>query len=62
MRDEKRIPGIIAELEQVWKLYPDWRLGQLICNIGRAHGYNDPFYIEDDDILKELKNMRQAEK
>ena len=30
MRDIKRIPKILEELEQIWKENPDYRLGQLL--------------------------------
>lgn len=55
MRDQNRIPKIIDLLEKVWKEVPDWRLGQLIENIARDIGWNDAYYMEDDDLEKELK-------
>jgi hypothetical protein len=48
MRNPERIKYVLRELERLWNMHPDWRLGQLIFNIpGR-----DPFYIEDDDLIK----------
>lgn len=54
MRDPKRIDRILAKLGELWKLYPDQRLGQLIENYviptGEMRGPNTCwlFYAEDD--------------
>ena len=32
MRDPKRIPKILTELDLLWRKYPDQRLGQLLEN------------------------------
>lgn len=54
MRDVNRIDVILNEIKNIWKKYPDLRLGQLICNVIR-----DPalYYIEDEDLIKELKEL-----
>jgi uncharacterized protein YihD (DUF1040 family) len=54
MRDEKRIPQILAELQKIWEKYPDLRLGQLLCNV-----YSDPalYYKEDEDLIEGLKKF-----
>ena len=54
MRDVKRIPGILEELEKVWENNPDLRLGQ-IFNILQAKADNDLFYIEDEKLVELLK-------
>ena len=59
MRDPKRIHGICVLLENVWKFVPDWRIGQLICNVGRVDGHFDPFYIEDDRVKEILEGWLQ---
>jgi hypothetical protein len=46
MRDQKRIPRILDKLRKIWNDSPDWRLGQLLNNLGT--GSRDPFFIEDD--------------
>ena len=56
MRDINRIDKICNELSKIWKLIPDWRLGQLFVNPQRWEGH-DLFFIEDDDLIKELKNF-----
>lgn len=55
MRDPNRIPRILDLLEKAWKEVPDWRLGQLVENIARDIGWNDAYYMEDDDLEKELR-------
>jgi uncharacterized protein YihD (DUF1040 family) len=55
MRDPNRIPRVLDLLEKAWKEVPDWRLGQLIENIARDMGWNDAFYMKDDDLEKELR-------
>ena len=54
MRDPKRIDEIIQVLWQLWKTYPDLRLGQIIVS---ATGKDDPFHVEDDVTLKGLCGM-----
>ena len=61
MRDPKRIPKVLKNLQTIWECYPDWRLGQLVCNIGRWKGYFDPFFMEDDVIEKYLAAMTNGE-
>jgi len=47
VRNPDRIDYVMRELARLWKLHPDWRLGQLVFNIpGR-----DPFFIEDYDLI-----------
>lgn len=55
MRNPNRIPRVLDLLEKEWQKVPDWRLGQLIENIARDLGWNDAFYISDDDLEKELR-------
>ena len=61
MRDPKRIDAVIEAVRDEWKQVPDWRLGQLIVNIGRAAGYGDPFYLEDDMLMKVIKGETDQE-
>lgn len=61
MRDPNRIPEVLKELEDFWKQVPDWRLGQVISNFSyELTGVSDPFYLEDKDILKLLKQRNEA--
>ena len=52
MRDPQRIPEVLEVIEQLWRLHPDWRLGQLISNLT---AWSDPVegsvYDIDDDVL-----------
>lgn len=51
-RDPNRIAPMLAELEAVWRLNPDQRLGQLILNIAPRFGLT---YVEDDVMLEAIK-------
>ena len=55
MRDPNRIALVLKEIETYWKQRPDLRLGQILCNMGRNCGLEDPFYLEDDKLLQVLK-------
>ena len=57
MRNPNRIPEVLDAVRQLWELYPDWRFGQLVCNVGRTAGFFEPFYMEDDKALKIIKAM-----
>ena len=54
MRDPKRIPEILHEVQRVWEAFPDLRLGQLLLNC-----VSDPalYYIEDEDLVHRLLEM-----
>lgn len=54
IRDPLRITAVLRIVEELWRKYPDLRLGQLI--VGLAGG--DPFYLEDDDLLKAVKQWQ----
>lgn len=55
MRNPDRIPIVLEEIRKTWELTPDLRLGQLIVNMARKI---DPFFIEDEDLIRELKIFR----
>ena len=60
MRNPERIPEILKELEEFWKQNSDWRLGQVISNLNyEIMGNNDPFYLEDTDLLELLKQKNK---
>lgn len=62
MRNPDRIDGVIETIRKVWKLEPDWRLGQLICNLARDAGFYDNFFIEDDRLKEKAEEwLAQAE-
>jgi hypothetical protein len=62
MRDPDRIPAVLKEVEKLWHLHPDWRLGQLICNVA---AWADPtqnviWDMEDDVLVAEVQqHLRQ---
>lgn len=59
MRDPKRIKPFLAEIEKIWKKYPDLRFGQLIVNIRFDR---DPFFLEEKDFLEALKRTYSEDK
>ena len=54
MRDINRIEPFLDKFEELWKLHPDIRFGQMIYNLTSGI---DIFYIEDDKML-ELINRK----
>ncbi len=60
MRPKERIEPFMVELGAIWKEnVPDWRFGQFIENIFiilRIRGI-DPFLLEDDEFLEEIKKL-----
>jgi len=52
MRDPTRIDKILDRIKELWKKFPDLRLGQLILNV-----IQDPalYYIEDADLAESLE-------
>jgi len=58
MRDPKRIGEILNEFAILWDKVPDWRFFQLLQNIGFDPG-RDYFYLEDDTLLKTLKDANK---
>lgn len=56
MRDPARIDGVLAALKEAWLAHPDWRLGQLISNVG---GRETLFALEDDEWEWRLGQVRR---
>lgn len=59
MRDPARIPQVLGLLHKVWAEHPDMRLGQLLVNIT---GSSDPFHVEDDVLVDDLKEWLETSK
>lgn len=56
MRNPDRIDKFCNELAQIWKSNtPDWRFGQLICNVFGTLN-EDPFFPEEDKMIKIFKD------
>lgn len=53
MRNPERIDEFCEWLRYVWHKYPDWRFGQLICNLYDIEG-NAHFFYKEDETLKEI--------
>lgn len=52
MRDPKRIPKVLKEIEKSWSKYPDLRFCQWLHFITKL---DDPFYLEDDELIKLIR-------
>lgn len=53
MRDEKRIDVVCNKINEYWHTVPDWRFGQLLCNLlGEELNGRDLFYVEEDEFMK----------
>lgn len=56
MRNPDRIDRFCMQLAKIWKdNVPDWRFGQLICNVFGSMNY-DPFFLEEDEMIKIFEN------
>lgn len=58
-RNPQRIDAVLAELDRIWKTYPDTRLGQLIlsCLDGKDELL---FNLEDEELLQRLRDRYPA--
>lgn len=58
MRDPKRIKEFCDRLATAWEnRVPDWRFGQMICNIfGEMSLERDPFFPEEDEMIEYIEN------
>jgi len=54
MRDPNRIDVILKQLGNIWKEYPDIRLGQFIIN---AVSIDSIYYIEDDILINRIREL-----
>lgn len=55
MRDKNRIKPFLERLEKVWNKVPDWRFGQLMCNVLNSMP-TALFFPEDDEMIKYFEN------
>lgn len=57
MCDPERISLVLQEIEKVWRLHPDWRLGQLVCNLAAwiDPSQNIVWDVEDELLLAEAQ-------
>ena len=57
MRNPDRIPQVLEGIEHIWRQHPDWRLGQLICNLTAwaDPDASSPYDIEDETLLVEIE-------
>ena len=53
MRDPDRIPQVLEKVARLWRMYPDWRLGQLTANVATWRD-TDVSEIEEDELADEI--------
>lgn len=55
MRDPKRIPEILDQLKEIWEMFPDLRLTQIIMHVvlDDNHLYN----MEDQALINRMKSF-----
>ena len=64
MRDPDRIDDFCRGLAALWHKVPDWRFGQLICNVlgaYQAQTGRDIFFPEDREIMDFMKKYFQSD-
>lgn len=64
MRDPNRIPVVLEQIEKLWRLHPDWRLGQLISNVAAWVDVNNAtvWEVEDESLTAEIdRHLNQVE-
>lgn len=60
MRDEERIDRVLEELDDYWHEHPDLRLSQVIGNVAQSYNYDDPYYMEDEELLAALEGLNKS--
>jgi len=60
MRDPNRIPRVLYLLEEYWLKNPGLRLGQIVVNMAAQSG--QPFYCEDNEMERRLREVLDREK
>jgi hypothetical protein len=65
MRDPNRLDSFYDEVKRIHKKhFPDWRFGQFMCNfLGwlSADQGRDPFFPEEDEMIKYLRDYAGEE-
>ena len=51
MRDPARIDQVLTVVREVWRRYPDLRLGQLIVDALQEDGHVPGIYSVEDSVL-----------
>lgn len=56
MRDINRIDPMLQKIGEIWKQYPDLRLGQLLENVSVEYN-SSLFFTEDADLIRKLEGF-----
>lgn len=61
MRDPKRIYEFCNKLASIWATeVPDWRFGQLICNVFSSFE-RDPFFYEENEMITAFEKYFESD-
>jgi hypothetical protein len=55
VKKDRSIEEFIAALREVHANNPDLRVGQIICNSLHAQYCNDPYYVENDELVRGMR-------
>jgi len=62
MRDINRIDKFCNELAEVWKTVPDLRFGQFTSIVFDSMGNRNPFFPEEDEMMKSIQDCFNKDK
>jgi uncharacterized protein YihD (DUF1040 family) len=58
VRDPNRIDVVLEKIKEVWEMWSDLRLMQLLLNVTYGHG-ETAFNIEDDRLIEMIEEAKQ---
>jgi hypothetical protein len=60
MRDPERIDRVLTVVRDVWRRYPDLRLGQLIVNaVQTEEPCSQVYSVEDAALVRKLESLAE---
>lgn len=60
MRDPDRIDCVIEKINKYWDSMEVNSLPELVSEVSKVNNYNDPFHMEDDQIISYLDNRNDS--
>ena len=57
-RSAESVEDLFAAIREALAVHPDWRVGQVLVN---ACAYRDPFYSENDEIARRIRERLESE-
>jgi len=59
-RDPKRINIVLKHIRKYWKKHTDERFFQMLWSIGFIDNHDDPYYKEDDALIRQIETSKQG--